>query len=851
MKEMIRNYCREIKEDFARVFTKPVLIEQVETPSLLDFLPYEEFHKEYGVFENKKTVGFILKLSHFAGIDEKATKSLRSIITNDLPAECFVQIINYASPKIGDALEYWYESGTKNRTLQKIAEKRRNFFQTGSWKSILGNRKNLLLRDFELYMCCSVTKVQARTAQEALYHRLNSLKDKIAQGLKSINCDVSVLTPLELSAFVREIINPSDSIYKSDDIAARDPIVSNKNLKRLFISTHKVEMQETRIVFSDQGKKFHYVVFEVTDWPQEWSLANSIEYMGRFDEGSTIPCPFYISYGFQLQSSESSSRAAEKYRIVKTKQADSKLPMFFPKMIEEIEDWRYVSERLSQGERLGEAQMFIVLCVQDLADEERCAQITKDHFACLGFKVERVRYDTLNALLCTLPFGLGENDRILKTLKIPSKKLSEACINLMPVFADIKNYTSPLMMFAGRKGQLFFFDNFKSAENANGNYNMVVVGKSGTGKSVFLQEYAVANLRFGGQVVILDDGRSFENSCILLDGDLVNFGGGDFCINPFSLYQEKESTGLESNDEYKEYFEEPFIDLIVSILCIIINLDKNDNKDPKVGLYRAVMAGAIASVMKKKGSSAGFKDIQEELQNNPLLRSIQVIDIADRIAFVLESYSTGRYAKYFNGKATLDIKNVLTVFEFSDLERNEVLQNSVLLIVVFLVYSKMRGRTNRTSLIIDEAWRLLKHEAMKGFISGIARRARKYNGSIVLATQSMSDFSNSEVAAAVLSQSDWRVLLSVSGSDHEVLKKQLGFSEGEIAIAQNLVGLKGAYSEFMLKNSDGSWQIGRLLLDSFSAKLFSTTAQDVVAIRNMRAKGLSVEEAIETLVRGQ
>lgn len=179
--------------------------------------------------------------------------------------------------------------------------------------------------------------------------------------------------------------------------------------------------------------------------------------------------------------------------------------------------------------------------------------------------------------------------------------------------------------------------------------------------------------------------------------------------------------------------------------------------------------------------------------HNAVLRTEETNDIANKLAYILKEYADGRYSSYYNGKATLSINNLLTVFELSSLESNEVLQTSVLLMVVFLVYIKMQGRERRTSLIIDEAWRLLRHDAIKGFIEGIARRARKYNGNLVVATQSISDFeeSKSVAAAAVLSQSDWRVLLSAEGKDEKILKEQLSMESAEVEIAKNLRGDKG------------------------------------------------------------
>ena len=135
-------------------------------------------------------------------------------------------------------------------------------------------------------------------------------------------------------------------------------------------------------------------------------------------------------------------------------------------------------------------------------------------------------------------------------------------------------------------------------------------------------------------------------------------------------------------------------------------------------------------------------------------------------------------------------------------------------------------------------------------IGGFSRRGRKYNLSLIVASQCMSDFeaSNSEAGAIALSQADWRILLSVDGKDDEILRKELMMTSGEIAITHTLRGMKNSYSEFMIRHKNNSWAIGRLLLDPFSAKAYSTKAEDMSAIKEMRASGISVTEAIETLM---
>lgn len=902
MKEALHsldNYLGEIKNDFDEVVASYKYKNQLNLKkylkqsqnnknnknyTLLDYLPYRTYDAKNCMFENNNTIGFIMRVSHFSGIDEAAKQAIHNLINNDLPAGCTLQIINYASPKIGNLLDFWQYSGNKDDKFKKICEERRKFFENGSFNSLLNNQENLIVRDYELYFIFSIASSNSQSSKQADIFSLKALQDKFGQFFKELNSSAYVLNEKDFANFLQEIIKPSKSLYKNLNLNRK---TQRQDIREYLQSSHKIEMHLEKVTFSriddstnhdtyseviqneteEQSKEntkktknikiedseVNYTIFEVVDWPSHWDLHSSIDYVGDFEKGTGLPCPFFISMGYSLDERGASERSADKNRMIKTQQNDSKLPMFFPKMIEENDDWRYVSNLIGRGERMGKLVMYIVLINYNIsgdnANVEKTEQHVKDHFARLEFNIQKIKYDTLNSLVYSLPFSIGENWQILDQLKIPSKKLSGACINLMPVFADSQNYTSPLMLFVGRRGQLFFFDNFKTADSINGNFNMIVVGASGRGKSVWLQEYSNSLLRNGGQVVIIDDGRSFESTCEGWDGDFVDFGGGEFCINPFSLYKRVDEN--EDTKEYKENFEEPFIDLIVSILCIITNIDKNNTLDPQIGLYRSVLTNAVIAVMNNKGHKGGFSDIRQELLTNTNNKNEATREIINKIEYILRSYSdNGRYAKYFNGRATIDIRNKFTVFELSDLEHNEILQSSALLTVTFLVYAKIRGRNTPTALIIDEFWRTGKHPVLKGPIGGFSRRGRKYNLALIVASQCMSDFEaiNSEAGAIALSQSDWRIILSVDGKDDKILRNELKMSTAEIEITHSLKGKKGAYSEFMLRHQNNSWQIGRLILDPYSAQTYSSKAEDIAAIKEMRKKGLSVDEAIEDLI---
>lgn len=785
------------------------------------------------LLESNSHIGFILKISPFSGIDQKSITTLNKIISYELPDDAVIQVINYASPKIDRIISKWGVKGVQEEIYRMLTYYRAEFYENGNRSGLWGKGSDVILRNFELYFSVCFNKKTSKEQNELLKERIIEVRKRISKGFVNVNCLVEDVDQEILNSLLIQLLLPEQRYFLENDSTS----VLNAKTEAEYV------MHPDYLEVRGEENVNKFLIFEVAEWPKDWSLMNSVDYPGFFQTGRGINYPFYMSLGYKSQDMRNTERKTSQMRIIRTNQTSSKLATFFPAMREEMEDWHFVTQEIDKGAKLAKAAMYVVAIIRREDDEKVASQNIQDHFYQLGFRLNHIKYDCLNNLINTLPLSLGASWPNLSRNKALTTMLTSNCLNLMPIFSDTQNDITPLMMLVGRRGQVFFFDNY--AADVNGNYNMVVVGKSGSGKSVFLQEYMTSILRQGGQVVVIDDGRSFQNSCRIIGGDFIDFSGEKLCINPFSLYQDN----AIKDEKFKVDFEEPLIDLIVSILCIVTNIDKNNTKNFDIGLYRDVLKKSVQIVLTEKGSKGGFKDVYEVLSNSSKLRTPQTKNIADSLAYVLREYAEGRYSDYYNNQANLSIENLLTIFELSSLESNEILQTSVLLMVVFLVYVKMQGRTKRTSLVIDEAWRLLRHDAIKGFIEGIARRARKYNGNLVVATQSISDFeeSKSAAAAAVLSQSDWRVLLSAEGKDEKILKEQLGMEKAEVNISKELKGERGRYSEMMIRHSSGSWQIGRLILDPFSAKLYSSKASDVTRIQMLQKQGHTLAEAINHL----
>lgn len=806
---------------------------------ITDYMPYDRYDESKGIYKNKKGYGFILKITPFSGLDMGGRAALESLINYEVPSSCFLEVINYASPKIGYIADMLENSNVAGEKYAELTSKRAEFIKSGSFKNILGNKGTHIFRDFEIFIAVSVLE----QSREALLI-LMSFKERLAYSLKNLGSRVEEANDLVLGIFLREFLNPSKSPYIDAPLGKKDKIED-------YLSDNAdvvMEKDGVRVINHESKEEFKYITFEVVGYPSEWSMNDSNNFMEQYAKGVKLPFPFLIRQGMKLEEASKSKRMANRMRVMKIKQGDADgILRFVPKMIEEIKDWDYVNESLEAGDRLSKNVMSIVAVVVSGIEEKEVVQAVKSHFSELKFAIEQVRYDTVNSFISCLPFGFSGYWKAIEQLKIANTFTSGISKNLMPVFADHGSTVSSLMLLSGRRGQLFFFDNYLSREN----FNIVVVGAPGKGKSTFLSEYTLSTLRLGGQVVTLDDGKSAKNLCRQLKGEHTEFTGAGFCINPFSFYMEEGDPNLGRIEDYKADFEVPFLAMIRSILCIIMEIDVT-KKSPINAVYKVVMDNAVEKVMKEKGRDGGFYDIWSEIKRRQGSKECigDEREAVRNLGIVLQKYATGDYKEHYNGCGAISLLNLYTVFEFKGLEE-EALQNSVLMIVVFLVYSKMFKRERRMSLIIDEAWRLLGHNAMKEFIGGIARRARKYRGSLVVATQNYFDFSKekSETAADVLASSDWRVMAGSDGGSYESLKNDFGMEEYHIATLKGVQSQKGLYSEYMIMHKNGSSDVARMFLDPFTLKLYSSTAEEVLAMEKLIESGLTIAEAIDTLIK--
>lgn len=157
-------------------------------------------------------------------------------------------------------------------------------------------------------------------------------------------------------------------------------------------------------------------------------------------------------------------------------------------------------DKLESGQKLATASYSVILFDKEDRIEES-ERILKSIYRNNGWLLQTDRYIHLGNFLSALPFILsnGLTKDYYNKLERSKTMVSWTCANLLPLHGEYKGVNSAVLQLLGRRGQPLYWDPFS---NTGGNYNVAVIGKSGSGISFLL----IYNLLFVPKVdVIITD----------------------------------------------------------------------------------------------------------------------------------------------------------------------------------------------------------------------------------------------------------------------------------------------------------------------------------------------------------
>lgn len=787
-------------------------------PCFKDFLSYERYCAKTGIFhQSDGSIGFIVESLPLVGNSEAMQKEISAWFQYTLPQKSTYSCILYADPNVDDLMES-YVNLRKKPFLKVLSSERFSYLKelSNSQRRMDGMDEGFSIRRFR-----AIHSVSMENTNKNL-ELLISLKTQLNLLLNAQGLGCSPWHPEDLLKFMSDFLHITEApIY--------NPRNSLKDHMRFTGSKINVSDTHVETEIGDGKEKEIFKTYSVCEGPSYWSLYMMGELIGDlFRPALRISCPFYLCYSAYIldQEPQQNKIMANKAWVDKQVRHEN-IRNYLPHLVEQFDEYEEVKRAMDRGETLIESTFHVGINPKESTLEENETSI-KNLFLSKGWKLKANNYVHFPILMANLPLGTTPPRMSeLKRLFLTKTTLSSESVNVLPLQGEWQGTKTPGLLLNGRRGQAMTFSPF---DNQGGNYNISVAGRSGAGKSVFMQDLMLSMLGSGARVFVMDVGRSFEKVCNLMDGEFVVFDTKNpISVNPF--------TKLHSMN--KESLNEGF-SLLKPIISLMVA--------PKSGTTD-VEDSAIEKGLHEAYEMYG-KDCNVTSLSNWFLN--QDHDVMKSLGERLYPYTEkGMYGSFFNPPAEKLFQNDLVVIEMEELKERKDLQSVVVQMVILQITQQMfcGDRSRPFMMIFDEAWDLLRGKSSGVFIETLARRLRKYNGSLVVGTQSINDFYATPAATAAFDNSDWTVLLSQKPESIELLKKsdRLHIKGDHMEeLLKSLNTKHGQYADILIYGQSG-YAVGRLILDPFSKAMYSTTPKDFAEVQKLKSQGYSLEYALKSI----
>lgn len=342
--------------------------------------------------------------------------------------------------------------------------------------------------------------------------------------------------------------------------------------------------------------------------------------------------------------------------------------------------------------------------------------------------------------------------------------------------------------YIGDNGGLPVFVNFFKRDRERVNSNMVIIGKSGSGKS-FSTKAMLANLAAdNSKVFVLDPENEYQGLARNLNGKLIDVGSAtQGRMNPFHVIttieddEGDEEGGGSSFNVHLQFLEEFFRQILQGINNdaleylnnVIVSLYKEKGIDENTDLSTLTAKDfPIFDDLYDKICREYEKSKNEYSQNN--LRIL--------MNYISKFSKGGRNAMLWNGESTISVNENFIVFDFQTLlaNKNNIIANAQMLLVLKWLdneiiknrdYNIKYGANRKIIVVIDEAHVFIdsKHPVALDFMYQLAKRIRKYNGMQIIITQNVKDFVGTEELArkstAIINACQYSFIFSLSPND--------------------------------------------------------------------------------------
>lgn len=356
---------------------------------------------------------------------------------------------------------------------------------------------------------------------------------------------------------------------------------------------------------------------------------------------------------------------------------------------------------------------------------------------------------------------------------------TEVLADFLPVYGEWLGHHKPRVLLKNKSNGLIGFDPFSPTHT---NFNQLISGSSGAGKSYF-GNILISNLmKESPQVFIIDVGGSYKKTTENFNGQYIPIGAdSQISINPFDL----SSDDTEAKDQKIKF-----------LTSLVELMTKEEDEKGIRKLQRAEIEMMIKSIM-QSAHDPRLSGLKNKLLANPD-ESIQ------KMGKILEPWCGDTpYGKFIDQNTNLSLDKKIVCFDLKGLENLPDLQAVCLFLITDLIWREVqKDKINQKFVIFDESWTLLDNDAGAKLIESVFRTFRKYMASAIAISQSIEDFADSKIAKAIFSCSSVKWILRQNTSRRELVQKVLSLNSREMDLIDSVTSKKGYFSEAFLISGD-------------------------------------------------
>ena len=343
---------------------------------------------------------------------------------------------------------------------------------------------------------------------------------------------------------------------------------------------------------------------------------------------------------------------------------------------------------------------------------------------------------------------------------LPTMTLSAGFPFTKTNFNDPKGY----MLGVDIHTSLPIFYDIYTLNNSRTSHNMAIISSTGGGKSYTMKKMIVNEFAKGTKLFIFDAENEYKKIVEQNKGeyiDLYSKTGG--IINPLQI---RFIPSDDDNHETKEtdcplakhlgfleaFFKTSFETItekeIIMLLAIVESLYN------RKGIFKNTSINTLRNM--KPEDYPIFSELYEYLlEYKKSVKSKEEIKIIEQLDILLSRFLTGTDSFLFDGHTNINLENDLIAFDLQELlysGNQRLINTQTLNLLTYLNNSIVANKINNDKLkqedkkhimIIADEFHLFideeNPEVLRNF-GQLARRIRKYTGSLIVATQSIKDF---------------------------------------------------------------------------------------------------------------